>query len=95
MYLQAASLWLIPFNTRDVMTMLFNQVEWIIVARRKTKSYYSAHDFATRVSFAMLASVADGGHSGVDRTFVGLSQELYWQPQLDWVLDLHDGDMTV
>jgi len=37
------------------------------VARKETKHYYNAHNFATVVSFGTVVSV----HDGVDKIFVG------------------------
>ena len=34
--------------------------------QEKTKNYYSAHNFATRVIFSTKASLHDGDHDGVD-----------------------------
>ena len=44
-----------------------------MAGKTKTKHYYSAHNFATRVSFGTQATVHDSDHYDVDRIFVGLS----------------------
>ena len=48
--------------------------------------FYSAHNFATKVSeFVTYMSVHDGDHGGAVRMFVGISEELYWQRKSDQV----------
>ena len=37
-----------------------------MVTKEKTKNYYSAHNFATRVIFSTKASLHDGEHDGMD-----------------------------
>lgn len=66
------------------MTVLFDWVEWAIVAKMKAKSYYTLTTSPPGWVFAMLiASVHDSDHDSVGRVFAGLSWELYcqWQTQ--------------
>jgi len=42
-----------------------------VVAKTKTKHYYSTHNLATRVRFGTYTSVLDSDHYDVDRIFVG------------------------
>ena len=51
-------------------------------SQKETKMYYSAHNFATRVSFGTYESVHDGKLGNVVRIFMDLSQELYCQQSL-------------
>ena len=44
-----------------------------MASKGKTKTYYSAHNFASTVSFSMWASVYDSDHGCVVRIFVGPS----------------------
>ena len=48
-----------------------------MATKRKTRHYYSTHNFDSTVSFAMQASVNDSDHGRVVRIFVCLSQGLY------------------
>ena len=54
-------------------------VKRAMVAKRKTKSYYSSHSFAIKMSFTTYVLLHDGIHGSVVRIFVGLSWELYCQ----------------
>jgi len=47
-----------------------------MVTKEKTKNYYSAHNFATRVIFSTKASLHDGEHDGVDGPMRAFEQ---WQ----------------
>ena len=52
------------------------QLKWEMVTKEKTKNYYSAHNFATRVIFSTKASLHDGDHDGVDGTLLAFPESV-------------------
>ena len=58
-----------------------------MATKRKTRHYYSTHNFASTVRFGMQASVSDSDHGRVVRIFVCLFQERYCHRKLKRTLE--------